>query len=313
MLCYLFEYLARFIAFMTTQRQGDQLFISGMVLSMTCWGFGWSSGKVLAAYGDPLTVSFLRFVVTFVSLFLLVALLRYKFTIKLTGLFDLTMAAMLLTLYTWLFFKGLQVGKAGAGGVLVTVLNPIFAYAMTIAIARRKPTRNETIGLVMGLLAGLILLKVFERTDALMSAGNILFLIAAFVWALLSRFTARAGKHGTSVTFSFWLYGLSSLILFCFSGITSSIHVVKNGDDIFWWNLFFSSTITTSLASTFYFVATAKVGASRASSFIFLVPFSAALGSWLFLGEKLELHTIAGGLLGIAAVYILNKREVEQS
>ena len=84
---------------------------------------------------------------------------------------------------------------------------------------------------------------------------------------------------------------------------------LRHGDLTFWGNLFFSATITTSLATTFYFVATSKIGASKASSFIFMVPFSAALGSWIFLGEVIEVHTIVGGILGIAAVYILNKKE----
>ncbi len=41
-----------------------------------------------------------------------------------------------------------------------------------------------------------------------------------------------------------------------------------------------------------------------------MVPFSAALGSWIFLGEVIEVHTIIGGILGIAAVYILNKKDI---
>jgi len=36
------------------------------------------------------------------------------------------------------------------------------------------------------------------------------------------------------------------------------------------------------------------------------VPFSAALGSWIFLNEVPQIHSIIGGILGIAAVYILN-------
>jgi drug/metabolite transporter (DMT)-like permease len=39
-----------------------------------------------------------------------------------------------------------------------------------------------------------------------------------------------------------------------------------------------------------------------------MVPLSAAFGSWLFLDEVIQLHTIIGGLLGIGAVYILNKK-----
>jgi drug/metabolite transporter (DMT)-like permease len=97
--------------------------------------------------------------------------------------------------------------------------------------------------------------------------------------------------------------------MFLISGTQPTMDVMNKADFTFWGNLFFSATITTSLATTFYFVATSKIGASRASSFIFMVPFSAALGSWIFLGEVIEWHTLIGGLLGIAAVYILNRKE----
>src|SRR5688572_19993828 len=103
----------------------QRLFIVGMILSMTCWGFSWTAGKILSAYGDPLTISFFRFVLTFVSLFFILLYIKEPLTIHKKGLRDLAIASVLVSVYTYLFFKGLMEGKAGAGGVLVTVLNPI--------------------------------------------------------------------------------------------------------------------------------------------------------------------------------------------
>ena len=70
----------------------------------------------------------------------------------------------------------------------------------------------------------------------------------------------------------------------------------------------YTSVISTSIATTFYFLATVSLGAEKASSFIFLVPLSAALSSWFLLGETIQINTIAGGVLGIMAVYMLNKK-----
>ncbi|HEX6223836.1 MAG TPA: DMT family transporter [Chryseolinea sp.] len=287
----------------------NKLFLVGMILSMTCWGFSWTSGKVLSHYGDPLTISFLRFALTFVSLVFILLFMKEKLSVSRNGYKDLFIAAVLISLYTYLFFKGVSIGKAGAGGVLVTVLNPILTYAITLVLAKRKPTRNEFFGLALGLLAGVILLKLTTEAEEIFRAGNIYFLFAALSWSLLSRFTAKAARYGSSVAFSFWMYGIGTVIMFLLSGVGPTVVTVTEGDFTFWGNLFFSATITTSLATTFYFVATSKIGASKASSFIFMVPFSAALGSWIFLGEVIEPHTIIGGILGIAAVYILNKKE----
>lgn len=294
---------------MNKRTSEDNLFLLGMVLSMTCWGFSWSSGKVLSLYGEPLTIGFLRFVVTFFSLIFILLVTREKFLIHKKGLIDVLMAAAFLSGYNYFFFKGLTVGKAGAGGVLVTVLNPIIAYGIMLISTKRKPSANELMGLGLGLLAGVVLLQVVTDPDRIFSAGNIYFLMAAIAWAVLSRFTARATLYGSSLSFSFWLYVASTIILLLFCNWGSVASTLNQGDFIFWGNLIFSATITTSLATTFYFIATAKVGASKASSFIFMVPFSAALGSWLFLGEVIEFHTIIGGLLGIGAVYILNRKK----
>jgi drug/metabolite transporter (DMT)-like permease len=289
--------------------RNNQLFLLGMILSMICWGFSWTAGKIMGEYGDPLTISFFRFAVTFLSLFAILLFIKTPFTLNSKGMFDLIISSMLMSVYTYLFFKGLATGKAGAGGVLVTVLNPIVSYGIMLIMARRKPTRNESIGLLLGLLAGIILLKLVTEADKIFSAGNIYFLLAAFTWAILSIFTSRASRYGSSVTFSFYLYGISTLLMFMFAGWKGTQATFAKADIVFWSNLFFSATITTSLATTLYFVATSRLGASKASSFIFLVPFSAALGSWIFLDEIPQLHTITGGLLGIGAVYVLNRKE----
>ena len=105
--------------------RSKQIFLLGMILSMICWGFSWTAGKIMGGYGDPLTISFYRFAVTFLSLFFILLFIKTSFKLNSRGIFDLIMASVLMSVYTFLFFKGLVAGKAGAGGVLVTVLNPV--------------------------------------------------------------------------------------------------------------------------------------------------------------------------------------------
>jgi drug/metabolite transporter (DMT)-like permease len=293
---------------MIKEKSSDRLFVAGMVLSMICWGFSWTSGKILSSYGNPLAISFLRFAITFVTLLVIVPAIREQFRISRKSLSDMFIAAVMISVYTFLFFKGLTVGKAGAGGVLVTVMNPVIAYGIMLILAGRKPTGSETAGLLLGLVAGMVLLKLPGEADLIFSAGNIYFLLASFCWAILSVFTARSARHGSSITFSLWMYGVSTLLVLLFVEYAEVKSVIHRSDMVFWGNLFFSGSITTSIATTFYFYATSRVGASKASSFIFMVPFSAALGSWIFLEEVPETHTVIGGLLGIAAVYVLNRK-----
>jgi drug/metabolite transporter (DMT)-like permease len=287
----------------------EQLFLLGMIASMFCWGLSWASAKVLGSYGPAISISLLRYVCTFISLLILLLITRKNLSIKRSGLKDLIFASTILAVYFYLFFKGLEEGLAGAGGVLVTILNPIVSYLIMLLLSRKKPSRNEAIGLTVGLIAGAILLKVWDEPSNLLSAGNIYFLLASVSWAVLSVFTSKFSKHGSPLVYSFWMYGICCLLTFFFTNNNETIAVFDKADALFWWNLLFSATITTAMATTFYFIATSKIGASKASSFIFLVPFTAAMGSWVFLGEVPQVHTIIGGILGIAAVYILNKKK----
>lgn len=288
--------------------KNQQLFLYGMILSMFCWGLSWSSGKVLTGYGTALGISFFRFAITFISLFFILLALRQPLIIKRESWKDLLPAALAIAIYTYFFFQGLSQGKPGAGGVLVTTLNPVLSYSIMLLFLRRRPTPNESLGLITGLVAGAILLRIWDNWQNVFSAGNSYFLLASLTWAILSLFTAKSSRYGSPIAFSLWMYGICSLLLFFIVGIPESKTMIENGDALFWGNLFFSSTITTAMATTFYFVATAKLGASKASSFIFLVPFSAALGSWVFLNEIPQWYTVVGGLIGVVAVYILNKK-----
>jgi drug/metabolite transporter (DMT)-like permease len=243
-----------------------------------------------------------------VSLGLILPFIKEKLAYPMRGLGVLLLASLSITLYFFLFIGGLQRGMPGAGGVLVTTLNPIVTFAFSLVLNRIWPTKREAIGLGIGVLAGVFLLQLWKQWDLVLSQGNIYFLSATVVWVILSRFTARAKEYSSSATFSFWMYAISTVFTFFLTDTGETIRMMHQADAVFWLNLFFSATITTSIATTFYFYATARIGVNKASSFLFLVPFSAALGAWLFIGEVPQWHTVVGGLLGIVAVYVLTKK-----
>ena len=77
----------------------------------------------------------------------------------------------------------------------------------------------------------------------------------------------------------------------------------------FWLNMLYISIGVTTVATTIFFVTTSRLGARESSSFMFTVPVSAVVFSWLILGEVPSLFTILGGSLAVGAVYLLNRKE----
>jgi drug/metabolite transporter (DMT)-like permease len=282
--------------------------IIGISVSMLIWGMSWPSAKVLSHYGKPLEIAFLRFIFTFLSLLVILQFLKVKLSIQKTGLPSLLFAAGLIAVYSMLFFTGIEKGMPGAGGVLVTTMTPIISYLLAMIIQKRKPSTLESVGLTIGFIAGCILLSVWNHADLILQSGNLFFILSTFVWAVLSRVTALSFQHGSPLAFSLWMYLLCIIILAFFIDFSSIQHIISSGDTTFWLNMLFNGILNTGVATTFFFFATAKIGAEKTSSFIYIVPFAAAISSFVAIGEVIQWNTVAGGALGILAVWVINKK-----
>jgi drug/metabolite transporter (DMT)-like permease len=294
---------------MKQKHLSEKHLIAGIVISMFLWGLSWPSNKVLTNYCSVVNFTVYRYILVVSTMVLAVSILGVGFRIQKKGIPAFIVSGLLLALYSYLFFEGLKNGSPGAGGVLVTTLNPIMAYAINIFIKRKLPSGNEAAGLLLGIVAGAILLQLWKHSDTLADSGNLYFLLAALTWAVMSKFTAKGAQYGSSITFSLWQYLVTLLCLLPltnFAEMRAAIHIT---DAAFWLNLFFGSAIVTTMATTVYFYTTTRLGAEKASSFIFLVPLAAAVSSFMLLGEKIHLHTAAGGALGMIAVYFINKRK----
>ena len=235
-----------------------------------------------------------------------VKLMGLRFEIKKAGLKYLFGAAIFLGLYTTSFFRGLQLGNAGAAGVLVTVTNPLFAFLIGLILSKVVPKKMELLGLALGLLGGSFLLKIWDNSDAIFDPGNLLFIAASLLWALMSKMTSFSKPYTHPIVFSFWLYLTVPVLMIPFVDFSDVINIFRNADSLFWWNMAYFGIINSSFATVTYLSATTVIGAEKASTFIFLVPVSAVLTSYFTLGEVIEWHTMIGMVLGVLAVMIIN-------
>ncbi len=294
---------------MTEQGSSNKYLVPGMVISMLIWGLSWPSNKVLTNYCSVVNFTVYRYAIVIVTMLLLLKALKIGYKITTAGIPAVVASGVLLALYCFFLFKGLKSGTAGAGGVLVSVMNPVLAYVIGIVIGRKLPVGREFIGLVLGLVAGVVLLKAWENTSIFSHGGNLYFLLAALTWSVMSKVTSFGSRYGMSLAFSLWQYAVTFLCLIPLTDFAELQRAVYITDPLFWLNLFFGSAIVTALATTIYFYTTTRLGSEKASSFIFLVPFGAAVSSRILLGETIHWNTSTGGMLGIAAVYIMIKKK----
>ncbi len=280
-----------------------------IILAMLSWGGSWTSGKSISSSIE--LVVFWRFFITFISFIPIILFLKQSLHLNRVGFFQIVAGAIFLVIYNFFFLNGEKstFGLAGSGGVLVTTLNPLFTFIISLLIFKQPIKKKETYGLLLGLLGGAILLKAWNVFNPdFMNIADTLFLLAAFTWAMLSVVSQKSKENMTAFVFSFYTYGLAALISF-FIAIPKDVFNISQINGVTWFNIFYLSLAATTFGTTAYFFAASKLGASKASSYTFLVPASAVFFSWLILHEQIKIYTVIGGILALAAVYMINYRK----
>lgn len=282
------------------------LFYILMIFAMIFWGASWISTKVLTNYVNEYELVFLRMGICFITMFPIIYFYKLSFKLDIKSFFLILIASIILTAYSISMFIGLKHGSGGFGGALVTTLIPINTFILVAVLNRKTISLKHSFALILGAFGVLNMLNIWNfDLSEIFSKDTLYFLLASVLWSILTIITAKATKINAFV-FTFYTYIISSFVLFVFFVDASIFQKVINLDFIFWFNLLVITILSTTFATSIYFIGASKLGAKEVSSFIFLVPTTALIIGAIFLDEKITSNTIIGTIFTIIAIYILN-------
>ncbi|MFY9088722.1 DMT family transporter [Arcobacter aquimarinus] len=277
-----------------------------MVFAMIFWGASWISTKVLTTYVNEYELVFLRMGICFITMFPIIYFYKLSFKIDLKSFYLILVASVILTFYSIVMFLGVEHGTGSFGGALVTTLIPIITFILIAFLHKKTISLKDSFALILGTFGVLNMLNIWNfNLYEIFSKDNIYFLLAAFLWSILTIVTSKATKINAFV-FTFYTYIISSSTLFIFFVDANIFEKVLDFDFIFWFNIFVITILSTTFATSIYFIGASKLGAKEASSYIFLVPASALSFGAIFLGEEITFNVIIGTIFTIIAIYILN-------
>ena len=272
---------------------------------MFLWGANWSVAKFSTQFADPFELVFWRFLITAICFIPFIYRKWKQVTFDRNSSVLLGISAACMTLYQLSFFKGLEKGLAGIGGILVTTTNPIIAFIITSFLLRQWPKMHELLALILGLSSALLLTQAWTlSSESILQGGNLYFLGAALMWAIVSVLSHRLTIPSDIFTFLIYIPGI---LIGLFGHIFSTSNLPTFHPAPFWISILYMSFFGTIFSSSLYFLGVKRLGVTRGSSFILLVPGSAMLTSYFALGEPITWFTLIGGTLGVSAVYLLNK------
>ncbi|MBE0491962.1 MAG: DMT family transporter [Sulfurospirillum sp.] len=290
-------------------KTNKNLFYFLLFLAMAGWGGSWVNAKVLSAYINEYELIFFRNIFTLITLAPVLVIMRQYFVITKKSFLLVCLASVVMIAYMKCYFLGTKFGTASLGGSLVTSLIPINTFLFMALFFGKKIEKKDIFALLIGAVGVMILLDVGSFSVAqIFSIDNLYFLGASLLWPALTIISSRSTQTSPLV-FTFYMYAITTIIVSVFFVDFSQIQVARF-DNIFWINILSLSIVSTTFATSVYFLGIEKLGANEVSSFIFLVPFFAIILSVIFLDEHISYSIIAGTILTLLAIKILNNIKI---
>jgi len=272
---------------------------------MITWALAWTNAKIVNEYLSFYNLIFIRFLLGFMSLIPFVFIFKNKFP-RLMDFKYIILPSILFLIYNIAFFKGTYYGLAGKGAILVTTLNPLFTVFI-MSIINKKISKYDLIGVSLGIIGGIIIMDLYSiGVQGIFQSGNLYFILCAISWGIMTVLINYAQKIINPYIFICLCYFITMIMTLPFISISEILNA--NLDLRFYINFFFVSLGAMSFGTSIYMYYTPVLGPSKASIFIFSVPFLAIALANIFLNEPFSLNIIIGGTISLLAIYIVNRK-----
>lgn len=283
----------------------NNIFYILMFVAMIGWGASWVSAKILSSYINEFDMIFFRYIITTVSMVPIIITIKKPFKIDLKSFMLVAATSVFLIIYMKYYFLGTKYGTASLGGAMVTTLIPINTFIFLALMKAKKVARKDIFALFLGGLGVMTMLNIWKfNLSEILVIQNLYFILASIFWPVVTILSSKA-RGISPIVFTFYLYIVTTILDAAFFVDFETIRY-ESFDAIFWLNIFIVTIISSTFSNTIYFLGIEKLGASEVSSFIFLVPFSAIILSYIFLHESISFSIIIGTILTLVAVKIIN-------
>lgn len=275
------------------------------LLTIIIWGTTFISTKILLVDFKPVEILFFRFAMGYLVL-LMICPRRLKGVERKQELTFIAAGLCGICLYYLLENIALTYTMASNVGVIISAA-PFFTAILAHLFMRsdEKLRANFFVGFVAAMI-GIFLISFHGSSLELNPMGDILALIAAFVWACYSILTKKISSYGYPViltTRRTFFYGILFMIptLFFFD-FKMDLSRFENISYLF--NILYLGLGASALCFVTWNFAVKVLGAVKTSVYIYMVPVITVVTSVLILHERVTLLSGIGTILTLVGLFL---------
>lgn len=275
-----------------------------IVVSASCFGAMAIFARLAYEAGtDPITVLFLRFSIAGIFMVLVMAAKGITFPKGRTLISLSLMGALGYVGFSLAFFTALTMVPAGLVAILL-YLYPAFVTVLATIFLKKPVTIFKFAALSMT-FAGTILIIGLDG-----GSGRILGIVLGITAAVLYSIYIIVGSR---VILNAGAFPASTVVIISAGVIFSGVVAVKGGQFpqtlIGWIAVFAIALVSTALAIVTFFAGLKRIDPANASMISTLEPVVTVSLAVVILGESVSIPKIIGGIMILAAVILLAKKE----
>jgi drug/metabolite transporter (DMT)-like permease len=275
------------------------------LLTIVIWGTTFIATKILLVNFQPVEILFFRFVMGLLALMIACphrlkgTSYRQELTFALAGLCGICMYYLLENI-------ALTYTMASNVGVIISVA-PFFTAILSHLFLKEeeKLQANFFMGFVVA-MAGIFLISFNGSKLELNPMGDLLALLAAFVWACYSILTKKISAYGYNTiltTRRVFFYGILFMIpaLFLFD---FKLELIRFTNPVYVFNIIYLGLGASALCFVTWNFAVKILGAVKTSIYIYMIPVITVVTSVLILHERMTVLSVVGTLLTLAGLFL---------
>ncbi|ENB9403777.1 MULTISPECIES: DMT family transporter [Bacillus cereus group] len=276
-------------------------------LAASIWGGMYVVSKYVLDFIPPLTLVWLRFIIAFVVLYMILKITEKKQK-KIV-----TIRKKDWLLFAWIGFIGYFISitcqfigtklSDAHTGSLVTSATPAFMIIFAAIILKEKLTARRLLSTIIATI-GVIIVIGWDIEIGSYFIGTIILVGAAITWALLSIYVKIASARFSSLVITTYAIFFSLFFITPFMLWELQSNSIETVNTYVILGVVYLGVVSTAGAFFLWNKGLELMDASIGSLFFFFQPIIGSLLGWLLLNETLNSNFFIGGILIVCSVFI---------
>ncbi|MES5955853.1 DMT family transporter [Bacillus fungorum] len=276
-------------------------------LAASIWGGMYVVSKYVLDFIPPLTLVWLRFIIAFVVLYMILKIAEKK------QKKNVTIRKKDWLLFAWIGFIGYFISitcqfigtklSDAHTGSLVTSATPAFMVIFAAIILKEKLTARRLLSTIIATI-GVIIVIGWDIEIGSYFIGTIILVGAAITWALLSVYVKIASAQFSSLVITTYAIFFSLFFITPFMIWELQAASIGTVNTYVILGVLYLGIVSTAGAFFLWNKGLELMDASIGSLFFFFQPIVGSLLGWLLLNETLNSNFFIGGILIICSVFI---------